>query len=52
MAGEEVANLVQGHHDAGYYTVSWNAGLLPSGVYVYRINAGEFTETRKLLLLK
>ncbi len=52
ITGEEVANLVNGQMTAGYHTVEWNAGSLPTGIYVYRMTAGEFSETRKLLLIK
>lgn len=52
MTGEEVAILVHGLLAAGYHTIEWNAGSLPTGVYVYRMIAGEFNETRKLLLVK
>jgi hypothetical protein len=44
--------LVSGHRDAGTHTVQWDAVGQPSGVYFYRLQAGEFTETRKLLLLR
>jgi len=37
---------------AGNYEVTWNAANLPSGVYFYQLNAGSFTATKKLLLLK
>jgi hypothetical protein len=52
MLGEEVATLVTGHRDAGTHLVQWDASGQPSGVYFYRLQAGEFTETRKLLLLR
>jgi len=52
-----VATLVQGYREAGSYSVRWDgvtdAGLeLASGVYFYRLTAGERVETRKLLLLR
>jgi photosystem II stability/assembly factor-like uncharacterized protein len=50
--GEEVAVLVNEEQDKGYHKVDLNARDLPSGVYLYRLQAGSFFETRKMLLLK
>ncbi|MCB1059713.1 MAG: T9SS type A sorting domain-containing protein [Calditrichaeota bacterium] len=52
VTGEEVATLVSEAQNAGSHTVSFNASSLPSGVYFYRLNADNFTATRKMLLLK
>ncbi len=57
LAAQRVATLVQGYREAGSYSVRWDgvtdAGLeLASGVYFYRLTAGERVETRKLLLLR
>jgi len=52
MLGEEVTTLITGRQDAGNHTVLWNATGYPSGVYLYRLEAGGFVETRKLILLK
>lgn len=52
VRGEEVARLVDGFTPAGRHTVQWNAGFLPSGVYLYRFQAEGFTEVRKLTLTK
>jgi hypothetical protein len=48
---------VDGVRDAGNYNVFWNGRdangrLLPSGVYFYRIQAGDFVQTRKMVLVK
>jgi len=51
MLGQEVATLVDGPEQAGYRSVVFDAGGLASGMYVYRLTAGSFTETRKLVLL-
>jgi hypothetical protein len=50
--GSEVASIVQGQMHAGTYTETWNAAGLASGVYYYRLSAGTFSQTRKLLLMK
>ena len=50
--GREVAVLVNEEKPAGTYKATWNATGLPSGVYFYRLQAGAFVETKKLLLLK
>lgn len=52
VTGEEVATLVNETQSAGSFTVSFNAAALPSGLYFYRLDAGNFTSTRKMLLLK
>ncbi|MCB9357920.1 MAG: T9SS type A sorting domain-containing protein [Calditrichaeota bacterium] len=52
VTGEEVATLVSGAQIAGSHTVAFSAAALPSGVYFYRLDAGNFTATRKMLLLK
>jgi hypothetical protein len=52
VMGREVAELVNGIQDAGSYSIQWNASSLSSGVYYYRINAGNFTNVKKLLLMK
>ncbi len=50
--GKEVATLAQGLKEPGDYAVSWDAGNLPSGIYVCRMTAGPFTESRKMLLVR
>ena len=50
--GEEVATLVNKEQSAGTYRVEFSAGNLPGGVYFYRMQAGSFTETKKMVLLK
>ncbi len=50
--GQEVSTLVNGIQDAGYKLVKWTAAAMPSGVYFYRLQAGQFSETKKLLLLR
>lgn len=50
--GEEVALLVNEEKESGYHTVEFNASNLPSGVYFYRLQAGSFIESKKMLLIK
>ncbi len=52
LLGQEIGTLVSGKFSAGDYYVQWNALGLPSGVYLYRIQADEFVETKKVILLK
>ncbi len=52
ILGRNVETLVQGEQPAGYHQVTWNADDASSGMYFYKIQASEFAETRKMLLLK
>ncbi len=52
ILGKEVAALVNEELKAGEYSVDWNALNYPSGVYFYKLAAGEFSETKKMVLLK
>ncbi len=52
VLGREVAKLVDDYKSAGYYDVSWDASNMPSGVYIYKLSAGGFTEVKKMLLLR
>jgi hypothetical protein len=50
--GQVVSELVSGHRPAGRYSVAWDASGFASGVYFYRLEAGSFVQTRKLIVLK
>ena len=50
--GQQVAQLVNGDMQAGYHEVEFDGKNLSSGVYFYRIQAGEFVATKRLLLLQ
>jgi flagellar hook assembly protein FlgD len=52
ILGQEVVTLANGEQKAGYRSVEWNANGVASGVYFYRLEAGNFTSMKKLLLLK
>jgi len=52
VLGSEIEIFVSGEQDAGYYEVEFNASTLASGVYFYRLQAGSFVETKKMLLMK
>lgn len=52
LLGEAVATLADGQYAPGTHTVQWNATGFSSGVYFYKLETGNFTQTRKLLLAK
>ena len=52
VLSREARTLVDEVQSAGYKSVTFDAGNLPSGIYFYRLQAGGFSETRKMLLLK
>lgn len=52
VLGREIAGLVNEFKQAGEYSVTFDASNLSSGVYFYRINAGKFSQTKKLILAK
>lgn len=52
VIGEEVAGLVNEVQQAGFHLVTWNATKMSSGIYFYRLQSGDFVQTRKILLLK
>jgi len=52
VLGNEVATLVDEYKPAGSYEVEFDASPLTSGVYFYQLNAGEFIQTKKMILLK
>ncbi|MDQ7816585.1 MAG: T9SS type A sorting domain-containing protein [Melioribacteraceae bacterium] len=52
LLGREAATLVDGEKSPGNYKVEWKSLSLPSGVYYYRLTAGNFLQTRKMVLLR
>ncbi len=52
ILGQLVQTLVDEEKQPGAFNVSWNAGNVPSGVYFYRINAGSFVDTKKMVVIR
>ncbi len=52
ILGEEVAKLAGGEHPAGRFKAVWDAGGFPSGVYFYRLNAGDHVEAKSMILVR
>jgi hypothetical protein len=52
VLGNEVATIVDKAMDAGYHSIDFNASNLPSGVYFYQLQVGDFIETKKMILLR
>ena len=52
VLGNKVATLVNEYRDAGSYELDFNASSLSSGIYFYRLSAGSFVQTKKMLLIK
>ncbi|MBI1804001.1 MAG: T9SS type A sorting domain-containing protein [Ignavibacteriae bacterium] len=52
VLGREVATIVDETLPPGTYTRTWNASNTSSGIYFYRLTAGSFTETKKLVLIR
>lgn len=52
ISGKEVAVLLNEVKNAGSYLVGFNAAGLPSGAYFYRLTSGNFSETKKMMLIK
>ncbi|MCE1187869.1 MAG: T9SS type A sorting domain-containing protein [Ignavibacteria bacterium] len=52
ITGRKIAELIRGEQGAGRHEVNWNASSMASGVYLYRLEAGTFSQTKKLILLK
>lgn len=52
ILGREVYRMIDGELKAGSYSLNFDASNLPSGVYFYKLTADQFTDTKKMLLLK
>jgi hypothetical protein len=52
VVGKEVAVLIDKYQTQGSYIVNWNASKLSSGIYIYRLSAGNYTDSKKMVLSK
>ena len=52
ILGNEVATIVNEEKPAGNYQIEFNASHFASGIYYYQLRAGDFVETKKMILLK
>jgi len=57
LQGRRIRTLIQGEKAAGHYVAVWNSRTnsgekVPSGVYVYRLTAGDYVSSKKMILLK
>jgi len=52
ILGEKVATLINAKMEAGVHEINFNAANLASGIYIYKIEAGKFTQTKKMMLIK
>jgi len=53
ILGKEIATLINNEkHTAGTYEVNWDASTYPSGVYFYKLTAGDFTSVKRMMLVK
>ena len=52
LLGREVATLVNAMRPAGVYEEEWNASNIPTGVYLYRLVAGDFSDVKKMLIVR
>jgi len=57
ILGQKVRSLINGAYNPGRHTVTWNGRndsgmIVPSGVYIYRLHAGSFMVSKKMLMLK
>lgn len=50
LLGKEIETLVEGQRSEGEYKLTWNAKDLPSGIYLFRLEAGGYVNTKKLIL--
>jgi hypothetical protein len=52
LQGQKVASLVSEKKTAGKYQIKWDAERFASGIYYYKIRAGEFQQVKKMILLR
>ena len=52
LLGQKVETLVDGHKNSGHHSITWDASNYSSGIYFYKLTAGDFTQTKRMTLLK
>jgi hypothetical protein len=52
ILGREIASILNGTLDAGYYEINFDGSKLASGIYFYKIQASDFTDVKKMILNK
>ena len=52
VTGREVLKITDAYMTAGSYSFQWNASQFASGIYFYRLDAGEYSEIKKMILVK
>ena len=52
ILGSEVTTLVNKEQEAGYYEVNFDGSRYASGVYIYRLVAGDYVSTKKMMMIK
>jgi hypothetical protein len=52
ILGNEITTLVKGEQTAGYHETEFNSGNLSSGIYFYRMQAGDYSISKKMILMK
>ncbi len=52
VLGEDIKTLIAGHHVAGAFKATWDASGMPSGVYFFRLRAGQYVQTKKVMLVR
>ena len=52
ILGREVTKLIDEKLDAGSYDITWDAASYASGTYIYKIEAGDYTSVKKMILVK
>jgi hypothetical protein len=52
LTGQLIVSLVQEQKSAGMHQVLWDASTVPEGIYIYQLQAGEYSETKRMILLK
>jgi len=52
ILGQEIETLINKHQTAGKHTITFNAGNLPSGTYIYKFNSGSFEQCKKMILVR